>query len=157
MIIPLDYKELLKILNRHRVKYLIVGAYAVIHYTEPRYTKDLDIWVEPEKKNAQRVYAALKEFGAPLKDINSDDFVNPALVYQIGVEPVRIDIITGIAAMDFGVVYKHRKVASFDGIKVGIMGINELLEAKRKTKRPMDAIDVAALRLRYRLKRSKKI
>jgi len=93
MPIPSDYKELLKILNRHRVRYLIVGAYAVIHYTEPRYTKDLDIWVEPEIKNAKRVYEALKEFGAPLKDISVADFANKNLVYQIGVEPVRVDII----------------------------------------------------------------
>lgn len=155
MIIPLDYKELLKILNKHRVKYLIAGAYAVIHYTEPRYTKDLDIWIDSEEKNAQRVYMALKEFGAPLKDISVNDFVNPALVYQIGVEPVRIDIITGIAAMDFGAAYKHRKVVSFDGIKVGVMGINDLVEAKKKTKRPVDAIDVAALT--RRLKQSRKV
>ncbi|MBI5873989.1 MAG: nucleotidyltransferase [Candidatus Omnitrophica bacterium] len=155
MIIPSDYKELLKILNRHRVKYLIVGAYAVIHYTEPRYTKDLDIWVKPEEENARRAYEALKEFGAPLKNIAVADFMNQNLVYQMGVEPVRVDILAGIAAMHFDTAYKHRKIASFDGIKVNVIGINELVEAKRNTKRPMDAMDVAALRCR--LKQNKKI
>ncbi len=157
MVIPLDYKELLKILNKHRVKYLIIGAYAVIYYTEPRYTKDLDIWVEPEEKNAQRVYAALKEFGAPLTNIGADDFIKPDVVYQIGVAPVRVDIITGIAGVDFGAAYKHRQIAGFNGIKASVMGIAELMEAKKNMKRPVDAMDISALRLRDRLKRSKKI
>ncbi|MCM8801365.1 MAG: hypothetical protein NC912_05100 [Candidatus Omnitrophica bacterium] len=92
MLVPSDYKELLRLLNRHKVRYLIVGAYAVIYYTEPRYTKDIDIWVEPDIKNAKKVYQVLKRFGAPLKGINVEDFTKRNLVYQIGVAPVRVDI-----------------------------------------------------------------
>lgn len=154
MLVPLDYKELLRLLGRHRVKYLIVGAYAVIHYTEPRYTKDLDVWIKLEGENARRTYAALKEFGAPLKNISVEDFLNPTLVYQIGVDPVRVDILTSMAALDFDAAYKHRKVVNFDGIKANILGIHDLVEAKKKAGRPRDQIDAAALQLR--LKQDKK-
>lgn len=154
MIVPLDYKELLRLLNRHRVKYLIVGAYAVIHYTEPRYTKDLDIWIKLEEENAGRTYAALSEFGAPLKNITVRDFLNPALVYQIGMEPVRVDILTGIGVLDFDAAYKHRSAVSFDGVKANVLGIHDLMEVKKKTGRPMDKVDAAALE--FRLKQDKK-
>jgi predicted nucleotidyltransferase len=143
----------LKILNRHKAKYLIVGAYAVIYYTEPRYTKDLDIWIEPKIGNATRVYAALKEFGAPLKGINLNDFVNKNLVYQIGVEPIRVDIIMGIPGIEFYKAWQHREVVTFDGIKVAIIGISELMESKKRARRRMDAIDIE--NLRYTLKQRK--
>ena len=151
-----DYKDLLRILNRYKVRYLIVGAYAVIYYTEPRFTKDLDIWVGPESENAKKVYEALKEFGAPLKDINLRDFANKNLVYQIGVAPIRVDIILGIPGIEFDRVWKHRSVATFDGIKVNIIGINELIESKKRARRHMDITDIQSLRYRLRLKKRKK-
>ncbi|MDP3732401.1 MAG: nucleotidyltransferase [Candidatus Omnitrophota bacterium] len=153
MPIPSDYRELLKILNRHRVKYLIVGAYAVTYYTEPRYTKDLDIWLKPEIKNATRTYKALKEFGAPLKDISVEDLTNKNLVYQIGIEPVRVDLIMNISGVKFEPVWKHRVVADFDGVKVNIMGIKELIESKKATKRRMDIVDIENLKLSKKLRK----
>lgn len=150
-----DYKDLLRILNRHKVRYLIVGAYAVIYYTEPRYTKDLDIWVEPEIENAKRVYKAFKEFGAPLKGISLEDFANKNLVYQIGVAPVRVDIIMGIPAINFDRAWKHRKIITFDGIKVNVIGINELIESKKKIKRKMDIIDIENLQCSLRLRKKR--
>lgn len=155
MLIPSDYKGLLKLLNKHKVRYLIVGAYAVIYYTEPRYTKDIDIWVEPEIENTKRVYAVLKEFGAPLKDIKVEDFNNPNLVYQIGVAPVRIDIIMGISDIKFEVAWKHKETASFEGSKVNIIGIDELIKTKEKAKRALDESDIKNLKLRLKIKRSK--
>lgn len=155
MLIPLDYKELLKTLNKHEVRYLIVGAYAVTHYTEPRYTKDLDLWAESEIKNAGRLYEALKKFGAPLKNITVKDFTNKNLVYQIGVEPVRIDVIMGLSGIDFRAAWKHKKTANFENIKVNIIGINELIRSKRETKRPMDAADIENLKLRLKLGKRK--
>jgi len=101
MQIPLDYKELLKILNRHKAKYLIVGAYAVAYYAEPRYTKDIDIWIESSQNNARKVYSALKKFGAPLENITLNDFTNENLVYQVGVAPIRVDIIMGLKGLNF--------------------------------------------------------
>jgi hypothetical protein len=155
MLIPSDYKDLLRILNKHRVKYLVVGAYAVIYYSEPRYTKDLDIWIEPENENAKRIYEALKEFGAPLENITPRDFANKNLVYQIGVAPVRVDIIMGIPGIEFVHAWKHKSVAKFDSIKVNIMGINELIDSKKKARRDMDSIDIESLQCRLRLRKKK--
>ncbi|MCM8779049.1 MAG: nucleotidyltransferase [Candidatus Omnitrophica bacterium] len=150
MPIPSDYRELLKTLNRHRVRYLVVGAYAVIYYTEPRYTKDLDIWIEPKRENAQKVYKALKEFGAPLKGIRVDDFTNRKLVYQIGVEPVRVDIIMGIPNLKFDLAWKQRTIAIFEGVKINILGIKELIKSKKTTKRKTDLSDVESLNYVYK-------
>jgi len=155
MLIPSDYKDLLRILNRHKARYLIVGAYAVIYYTEPRYTKDIDIWIEPEIKNARRVYRALKEFGAPLKGIKVTDFTNKNLFYQIGIEPVRVDIIMGIKDLDFDFAWKNRSITTLEGIRVNIIGINELIKSKRKMRRYFDLADIEALKFKLKLKRRK--
>src|SRR5258708_39449313 len=95
-----DFKELLSLLNAAQVRYLVVGGYAVIEHTEPRYTKDLDIWVSPDRGKAEGVYAALKDFGAPLANITVDDFTNPALVYHMGRPPVRIAILMGLKGLE---------------------------------------------------------
>ncbi|MDP2927908.1 MAG: hypothetical protein Q8N80_03815 [Candidatus Omnitrophota bacterium] len=146
MLAPLDYKDLLRTLNRHKAKYLIIGAYAVAYYAEPRYTKDLDVWVDPEIENAKRVYTALKEFGAPLRGISFKDFTRRTLVYQIGVEPVRVDIIMGVAGIDFSMAWKHRRIIKLDNSKVNIIGINELIDSKKKANRRTDLVDLANLR-----------
>ena len=153
MPIPSDYKELLSVLNKHRVRYLIIGAYAVIYYTEPRYTKDLDIWVEPEVENAKRVYAALKEFGAPLKDLREKDFLKKTMVYQIGVAPVRVDILMGVSDIEFKQAWEQRSVAKFDGVKANIIGIEELFKAKQSARRKADISDIENLRQRLRSKK----
>jgi hypothetical protein len=88
-----DFEELLSIFNAHEVKYLVVGGYAVMLYTEPRYTKDLDLWVEPGPENASRVFRALAAFGAPLMGLSPDDFAHEDFFYQIGVPPVRVDVL----------------------------------------------------------------
>lgn len=156
MQLPLDYEELLNILNRHKVKYLIVGAYAVVYYTEPRYTKDLDIWIDAETGNAKRVHRALQEFGAPLKDIKEEDFTNTTLVYQIGVEPVRVDIIMGISGINFAAAWKGKHKVLFNGVRINIIGIEELIKSKAKTKRPLDRADIESLQKRLRMKGRKK-
>ncbi len=154
MLIPSDYRDLLRILNKHKVRYLIVGAYAVVYYTEPRFTKDLDIWVSTKPDNAKRVYAALKEFGAPLKGISPEDFTNKNLFYQIGIAPVRVDIIMDIVNLGFDIAWKYRSITNIDGIKANILGINELIESKKKMKRDIDNIDLK--NLEYMLKRQLK-
>jgi len=153
MQIHLDYKDLLKILNKHRARYLIVGAYAVTYYTEPRYTKDLDIWVESTEENAKKVYKALTEFGAPLKNITLKDFTNKDLIYQIGIEPVRVDILMGMKSLEFDSAWKHRRITTFDNIKVNIIGIKELIKSKEKTKRFMDKTDVKNLYLKLKIEK----
>jgi len=107
-----DYRELFKTLNRHKVRYLVIGAYAVIYYTEPRYTKDLDIWVSPDKDNSKRVYDALKDFGAPLEahGITKEFFTQKNMVYQLGVAPVRVDILMDVEGQNFDDCWKKRKI-----------------------------------------------
>lgn len=156
MEISYDYKDLLKILNEYGVKYLIIGAYAVIYYTEPRYTKDLDILIDPSKDNAEKVYSALKEFGAPLSNITVEDFVNKNLVYQIGIAPVRVDILMGVQGVDFDSVWRSRVRTTLEGIKVNIVGLKELIELKEKTQRDMDKRDLEELKYVWKKKKKKK-
>ena len=105
------FKDLLSALNGCGAKYLVVGGYAVMLYTEPRYTKDLDIWVEPSPDNALRVFRALAGFGAPLAGIHADDFAVPDLIYQLGVPPSRVDILTSISGVDFADAWGRRQKA----------------------------------------------
>lgn len=142
-----DLKDLFRIFNEYGVKYLVVGAYAVIYYAEPRYTKDLDIWVEPAVKNAERVWKALKVFGAPLDSVTIDDFSDRELIYQIGIAPNRIDIMMDIPGVDFSSAWENRVEASYDKEPIHIIGINDLIEAKKTSNREQDRLDLRNLEL----------
>ena len=96
-------------------------------YTEPRYTKDLDIWIEPSPDNAARVYRALAGFGAPLSGIQVEDFTVPDLIYQLGMPPSRVDILTSISGVDFEVAWGRRKVAQFGDIPTMFIGLRDLI------------------------------
>ena len=110
-----DFKELLSILAKHKVRYLVVGGYAVMKYTEPRYTKDLDLWVDSAPDNAERVYRALARFGAPLSNITAGDFTKPEMLYQLGVDPVRVDILMGVPGLLFQDAWQRRVQTDFLG------------------------------------------
>lgn len=140
-----DYKDLLKIFNKYKVRYIVVGAYAVIYYTVPRYTKDLDIWVEPTPENADKIYNALKEFGAPLIDVQREDFTNKSLIYQIGVAPVRIDLITSILGVEFAFAWKNRKRTNYDRVPINILDIKNLIKSKKILRRDQDILDLKRL------------
>jgi len=115
MKISSDYKDLLSIFNAAGVRYLIVGGYAVMIHTEPRYTKDLDIWIDRSAANAQVLFQALVRFGAPLKDLQPAYFTEPVVFYQIGMEPVRIDIMTSVTGLEFESAWERRLIVDFDG------------------------------------------
>ena len=104
-----DYKEILQILSKNKVKFLVVGAYAMGAYGYPRATGDFDIWVEPSLSNSRKIYKSLSEFGAPLKKISEETFCEEGIIFQIGVAPRRIDIITKIDGVDFKKAYSRRK------------------------------------------------
>ena len=148
----LHFKELLKKLNEHQVKYLVVGAYAVMKYTEPRYTKDFDIWVEPASANAQRVFEALAEFGAPMDEVQVEDFANRELVFQIGIEPLRIDVMMGIKGLEFSDAWPHRVETTFEDVSMNLLSKEDLLVAKIAAGRPQDMLDVDELKLSQDLK-----
>jgi hypothetical protein len=139
-----DFKEILSTFNDHEVKYLIVGAYAVMKYGEPRYTKDLDIWVESSHENAAKVYAALGDFGAPLAHVSVDDFASDGF-FQMGRPPVRIDILMSIEGVDFSDGWKNRQSGDFDGVVANFIGLAELIQNKRCAGRPQDVVDLESL------------
>ncbi len=117
-----DFKDLLSALNTEKVRYLVVGAYAVAFHAEPRYTKDLDIWIDPAPENARRVWSALFSFGAPIADTDPMLFTNPKIMLQIGIEPNRVDIIGDIASIPFENAWRKRIKTTVGGVKAYILG-----------------------------------
>ena len=140
-----DFKELLSIFNEHEVKYLIVGGYAVMKYTEPRFTKDLDIWVEASSANSKKVYAALRDFGAPLEGLTEEHFAGAGF-YQMGRPPVRVDILMEIEGVDFTSAWDNRMEADFDGVRAHFIGLAELIRNKRTAGRVQDLADAENLK-----------
>jgi len=140
-----DFKDLFKVFNEENVEYLVVGAHAVIFYVEPRFTQDLDVWVNPIVENATRVYSALKKYGAPLINITNESFTDPELIYQIGIAPNRIDIIMEIAGVEFSDAWKNRVDSTYDNVPIHILGKSDLIKAKKATGRPQDLIDIERL------------
>lgn len=141
-----DYKDLFKIFSDERVEFLVVGAHAVVFYAEPRYTKDIDIWVRPTLENARRVWSALKAFGAPLGQITPENFTDPVMVYQIGIEPNRIDILMGIDGVEFDAAWKNKTESTYDGVPIHILGRTDLITSKQASHRPQDLLDVERLK-----------
>jgi hypothetical protein len=140
-----DFKDLLNLFNAYRVKYLIIGGYAVIKYTEPRYTKDLDLWIRADAKNADAVFQALKAFGAPLTDLTPADFAEEGYFYQMGLPPVRVDILMSISGLTFDEAWPRRVKADFDGVPVLFIARQDLIASKLAAGRPQDLIDAASL------------
>jgi predicted nucleotidyltransferase len=138
MKISSDYKDLLRNLNAAGVRYLIVGGYAVMIYTEPSFTKDLDLWVDPSERNAQALFRALAQFGAPLRGIRPADFTEPEVFYQMGVDPVRVDILTSLPGVDFASAWKRRLVVDFDGEPASVISREDLIASKKVTGRARD-------------------
>ena len=140
-----DFSDLLRLFNAGRVRYLVIGGFAVIQYTEPRFTADLDLWVGTEPRNAGAVYEALREFGAPLSGLTTGDFAEEGYFYQMGVPPVRVDVLMGIPGIGFEDAWARRVEVDFDGLPVPFISRDDLITAKRASGRPQDMIDVQSL------------
>jgi hypothetical protein len=138
------YKELLQLLNEFEVEYLIVGGFAVMKYGEPRYTKDLDVWVHNSLENSGRVVRALRKFGAPLKHdgITEETFTDKQLVYQIGIAPVRVDILTEITGVKFGEAWRKKVASTFFGVPVHFISWDDLVTNKQALGRSSDLKDL---------------
>lgn len=141
-----DFKDLLRAFNDAGVRYLIVGGYAYAEHVEPRYTKDLDVWIDRTPENAESVLAALRDFGAPLSELSIDDLTAPDTFYQIGLPPNRIDIITQLEEMDFAACWERRKDVHLGDLPVKYISLSDLIENKERTGRPHDLADVEYLR-----------
>lgn len=140
-----DFKELLALLNEHRVEYLIVGAYALAFHGAPRYTGDLDILVKADKQNAERILAALHDFGFADLDLKPADFEAPEMVIQLGVAPVRVDIITSLTGVDWEQAYSGRVRGKYGDVGVDYLGREQFIANKRAVGRKRDLADLEAL------------
>jgi hypothetical protein len=140
-----DFRDLFSALSAAEARCLVIGAYAVVHHSEPRYTKDLDLWVEPTTQNAERVLRALASFGAPVAQLRAADLCDPETVYQIGIEPNRIDVLTALPALEFGPAWERSVVSTYGGVEIRILGLDDLILTKRTLGRPQDLLDVERL------------
>jgi len=140
-----DYKDMLRALADEKAEFLVVGAYAMAAHGYPRATMDIDIWVNPSSDNAEAVLRALKRFGAPLHDLTKAALEADDTVFQIGVAPRRIDIITAATGLEFGAAFARSVEVSIEGLSLRILSLNDLIKNKRATGRTRDLADVEAL------------
>ena len=145
--LPADFGDLLVLFADVGVEFVIVGAYALALHGAPRASGDIDLFVRPTPGNAERVFAALASFGAPLAaaGVTVGDFARPALVYQIGLPPRRIDVLTGLSGVSFDEVWESRLTFDIEGRSIGFIGRAALLKNKRAAGRPQDIADAARL------------
>ncbi len=140
-----DFRDMLSALSDESVEFMLVGAYALAAHGYPRATGDMDIWIRASQQNARRVFRALKRFRAPLFDLTVEDLTIPDIVFQIGAEPQRIDILTSIDGVEFDDAWSNRKEIEVEGQKFGVIGRSDLLRNKKALGRPKDLADVAWL------------
>ncbi len=141
-----DFKELLSIMDRHEVRYLVIGGYAVMLYSEPRWTKDLDLWIAIDPTNASAVFAALKEFGAPLAGLSVKDFTERGYFYQMGRPPMRVDVMMEVSGIDFEDAWSRKNSISVDELTVHFISRDDLILSKLAAGREQDLKDVEILR-----------
>ena len=140
-----DFAEMLSGLSEAKADFIIVGAHALAAHGLPRATGDLDIWIRPSPENAKKVWDVLNNFGAPLSELSIDDLSTPGIVFQIGLAPCRIDILTQIDGVNFDEAWANRIYVKVFDIDVPVIGVNELLKNKKAVGRPQDVADAARL------------
>jgi len=144
-----DYKDLLSAFHAHGVRYLIVGGYAVIFHAQPRFTRDIDLFIKADSANAQATYAALAAFGAPLEGLRPEDFAEPGSFFRFGRDPHGFDILPDIPGVDFEAAWGRRVEGIIDpasGLKAFFISAPDLIAAKLAAGRPQDIADAAAIR-----------
>jgi hypothetical protein len=148
-----DFEKLFELLNAHGVKALVVGGYAFTFHAKPRYTKDLDIWVEPTPENAERVLQALEDFGFGSLPLSIEDFIEPGSIVQLGQPPHRVDLMTSLKSLTFEEAWMGRTEAHYGNERVFYLGLDDLIRNKKAVARPQDRVDVRTL-LSYAKRRS---
>ncbi|MEK6564542.1 MAG: hypothetical protein AABZ65_05910 [Candidatus Omnitrophota bacterium] len=141
-----DYKEISQILLNNKVKFLVVGAYAMGAYGYPRATGDFDIWVESSSENSKKIYKSISEFGAPLSGVTKKTFAEKGIIFQIGVAPRRIDIMTLIDGVTFKEAYKTKEIIEIEGLRIPFLSKENLIKNKQSTGREKDKLDANYLR-----------
>lgn len=140
-----DFRDLFAALNGAGAEYLLVGGYALAVHAAPRFTKDLDVWVNPTPENARCVMAALGTFGAPLGDLTEADLATPGIVFQMGLPPNRIDLLTSIDGVSFPEAWPSRLLTEYGGERLSVIGREQLIANKRASGRPQDLVDAETL------------
>jgi len=140
-----NFKEFIELLNAKKVKYLVVGGFAVGLYGYPRYTGDFDVWVQPDLENGKKVISVLKEFGFGSLKVSEKDFLSDDLILQFGYPPLRIDVLTGISGVVFSQCYLRRKRTKLGGSWISLIHLTDLMINKKNTGRPEDLFDVKKL------------
>lgn len=145
MVLNQDFKEFIQSLNDHNVRYLIIGGYAVAFHGHPRYTKDLDVWIELGQENAANILKALAHFGFGSLGLTEDDFLEPDQIVQLGFPPSRIDILTTLEGVDFDECFASKIVTTIDNIQMNFIDLENLKKNKKATGRLQDLADLENL------------
>ncbi|NIP26785.1 MAG: hypothetical protein GWO38_23920 [Phycisphaerae bacterium] len=143
--LPPDFKEFLQLLNSHQVEYLVIGGYAVGYYGYPRATADMDVWIAIHAQNAERLVAALKEFGFDVPELSTNLFLQENQVIRMGVPPVRIEILTTISGVTFETCYAERTVDIIEGVEINFISLPDLKINKKASGRYKDLSDLENL------------
>ncbi len=146
-----DYREMLQLFIEEKVEFLLVGAFALAVHGLPRATGDIDFFVKPDKENSEKIYRALSRFGAPVAGISKNDFQSDDLIFQIGVVPRRIDIITSISGVSFDEAFQDCVIRTVDGLNIPVISINKLIKNKEAADRDKDSLDVKILKKHFNL------
>jgi len=148
-----DFKDLLSAFDDADVQYLLVGGYAVAFHSRPRFTKDIDLWIAGSRENVEKVHAALARFGAPTEVLDELGRLGPEDILYLGHPPVRVDIFKQIPGVEFEAAYRRRVESEWDGVRVKVIALDDLIAAKRASAREQDRLDVGELE-RTRQRRS---
>lgn len=140
-----DFEEFFALLNKHKVRYCIVGSYAVAFYAKPRYTKDIDILIEPSQKNAKKMVSSLNEYGFQSLKFSEKNFSTKGKIIKVGYEPVRIDIMTSLEGCEFEKAWKNKVKGKYGTEDVFFMGIDDLIKIKKISRRHIDQHDLELL------------
>ena len=140
-----DYIDMLKCLNKAGVDYMLVGGWAVNMYGYIRATVDLDIWILADPENAKKVYRAVAEFGAPVSEMKPEEFAEYGMIFQIGVAPCRVDIISKISGVSYADAVTRAVPKTIDGVNVRIISLEDLIANKKASGRAKDLADVEVL------------
>ncbi len=140
-----DFRDLFSTFADFEVRFLVVGGYAVAFHAEPRYTKDLDVWIDPDPANAARAWKALGAFGAPMSDLREGDLSDPGMVFQMGLPPNRIDVLTSLEGLEFPEAWSRRVLSRYADVEIAYVSREDLIRNKRAVGRPQDELDVRRL------------
>ncbi|MFC2149118.1 nucleotidyltransferase [Candidatus Auribacterota bacterium] len=150
MKIERDFEDLLRLFSKNKVRYCIIGAFAVAFYGRPQYTKDIDILIDPLEANAKKIVKALNDFGFGSLKLSADDFCKKGNIIQLGYEPVRVDILTSIKGLSFDRVWKNRIKGTYGKQRVNFISLDDLIKCKKISARNKDLADLEILQLAKR-------